>query len=125
MGHDVIDEGPFDDRHVDYPDFAAAVALKVAHGEVDRGILICGTGIGMSIAANKYPKVRAAACLDELSAEISRRHNDVNILCLSADMLGEQRTDRIVSIWLSTPFDGGRHARRVDKIEKSEQHPCD
>jgi len=116
LGHDVVDVGTFADDPVDYPDIAAAVARRVSGGEVERGILICGTGLGMCIAANKFPNVRAAPCHDELTAEMSRRHNDLNVLCLSADMLGERLMDRMVEIWLTTPFEGGRHARRVQKI---------
>lgn len=116
LGHEVIDEGTDGGASVDYPDVAAQVGSMVSKGEVDRGILICGTGIGMSIAANKFPGVRAAPCHDDLTAEMSRRHNDLNVLCLSADMLGEKLIDRMVEIWLSTPFEGGRHARRVEKI---------
>src|SRR4051812_48163189 len=115
-GHEVIDEGTHDAQAVDYPDIAATVSRQVSRHEVDRGILICGTGIGMAIAANKFPGVRAAPCHDEVTAEMSRRHNDVNVLCLSADMLGEKLIDRMVEIWLSTEFEGGRHARRVEKM---------
>jgi ribose 5-phosphate isomerase B len=116
LGHDVVDLGTYTDDPVDYPDIAAAVARLVSRGEVERGILICGTGLGMCIAANKFPNVRAAPCHDDLTAEMSRRHNDLNILCLSADMLGERLVGRMVEIWLSTPFEAGRHARRVEKI---------
>jgi ribose 5-phosphate isomerase B len=116
LGHDVVDAGPDDPASVDYPDIAALVARKVRDGQVDRGILICGTGIGMCIAANKFPGVRAAPCHDDLTAEMSRRHNDLNVLCLSADMLGEKLIDRMIEIWLKTEFEAGRHARRVEKI---------
>jgi ribose 5-phosphate isomerase B len=116
LGHEAIDAGPPSAASVDYPDIAATVGQKVSRGEVDRGILICGTGIGMCIAANKFPGVRAAPCHDDLTAEMSRRHNDLNILCLSADMLGEKLIDRMIDIWLKTEFEGGRHARRVEKI---------
>ncbi|HEY2841099.1 MAG TPA: ribose 5-phosphate isomerase B [Pirellulales bacterium] len=116
LEHEVVDCGTHDCNSVDYPDIAAVVARQVSHGEVDRGILICGTGIGMCIAANKVPGVRAAPCHDDLSAEMSRRHNDLNVLCLSADMLGERLIDRMVEIWLRTEFEAGRHARRVEKI---------
>jgi len=116
LGHETVDCGPPSEASVDYPDIAAVVAEKVSHGDVDRGILICGTGIGMCIAANKFPNVRAAPCHDDLTAEMSRRHNDLNILCLSADMLGEKLIDRMIDIWLKTNFEGGRHARRVEKI---------
>jgi len=116
QGHDVVDVGPCDEQSVDYPDIAREVAGGVSRGEAERGILICGTGIGMAIAANKFPGVRAAPCHDDLTAEMSRRHNDLNVLCLSADMLGKRLIDRMVEIWMNTPFEGGRHARRVDKI---------
>ena len=116
LGHAVQDFGPDSGESVDYPDIAQIVAIQVSNGTVDRGILICGTGIGMCIAANKLPGVRAAPCHDDLTAEMSRRHNDLNVLCLSADMLGERLIDRMVEIWLTTEFEGGRHARRVEKI---------
>jgi ribose 5-phosphate isomerase B len=122
LGHEVTDCGTHDVNSVDYPDIAAVVARKVSTHEVDRGILICGTGIGMCITANKFPGVRAAPCHDDLSAEMSRRHNDLNLLCLSADMLGERLIDRMVEIWLRTEFEGGRHARRVEKIAQLERH---
>ena len=122
LGHDVNDTGTQSEESVDYPDIAAEVGRRVSQGESDRGILICGTGIGMAIAANKFPGVRAAPCHDDLTAEMSRRHNDLNILCLSADLLGVKLIDHMVEIWLSTEFDGGRHARRVDKISDLD-HP--
>jgi ribose 5-phosphate isomerase B len=117
---EVVDAGPSTTESVDYPDIAAIVARQVSEGTVDRGILICGTGIGMCVAANKFPGVRAAPCHDDLTAEMSRRHNDLNVLCLSADMLGEKLIDRMVEIWLKTEFEGGRHARRVGKIVEIE-----
>lgn len=120
-GHDVQDAGASGDQSVDYPDFAAVVAKQVSDGEQDRGILICGTGIGMAIAANKFPRVRAAPCTDEVTAEISRRHNDLNVLCLSADLLSSRVVQRMVDVWINTEFEGGRHARRVDKITGIEQ----
>jgi ribose 5-phosphate isomerase B len=121
LSQDVVDAGTHGTESVDYPDVASVVAGQVSRGEVDRGILICGTGIGMSIAANKFPGVRAAPCHDDLSAEMSRRHNNLNVLCLSADMLGEKLIDRMVEMWLKTEFEGGRHARRVEKIQQLEQ----
>ncbi len=121
LGQEVFDLGTHSEEHVDYPDIAAAVAEKVSRGEVDRGILICGTGLGMCIVANKYPGVRAAPCHDDLTAEMSRRHNDLNVLCLSGDILGDRLVDRLVEIWLNTAFEGGRHARRVEKIASLEQ----
>jgi ribose 5-phosphate isomerase B len=121
LGHEVTDAGAFNSDSCDYPDIASEVAKKVGSGEVDRGILICGSGIGMCIAANKVPGVRAAPCHDDLTAEMSRRHNDLNVLCLSADMLGERLIDRLVEVWLNTPFEGGRHTRRIEKIAELEQ----
>lgn len=120
LDHAVDDVGTDDTESVDYPDIAADVAHRVARGEADRGILICGSGLGMCIAANKVPGIRAASCHDDLTAEMSRRHNNLNVLCLSADMLGEKLIDRMVEIWLKTEFEGGRHARRVEKITKLE-----
>jgi len=121
LGHEVDDVGTFSEGAVDYPDVAAQVAQKVSHGEVDRGVLVCGTGLGMAIAANKFHGVRAAPCHDDLTAEMSRRHNDSNVLCLSSDLLGERLIDRMVELWLSTPFEGGRHARRIEKIDEIER----
>ncbi|HIQ19741.1 MAG TPA: ribose 5-phosphate isomerase B [Planctomycetes bacterium] len=121
LGHEVIDVGSHTSDPVDYPDIAEKVGRKVTGGEVDRGVLVCGTGLGMSIAANKIPGVRAAACLDDLMAEISRRHNDANVLCLPADLVGQKSIDRIIETWLNTPFEGGRHARRVAKIRALEE----
>jgi ribose 5-phosphate isomerase B len=120
-GHAVIDDGPASEESVDYPDFAALVAKKVSGGQADRGILICGTGIGMAIAANKFPGIRAAACVDEVTAELSRRHNDLNVLCLSGDLLSSRSTERLVEIWMETEFEGGRHERRIEKIRQLEQ----
>ena len=116
LGNEVIDCGSQGEEAVDYPDIAADVARRVSQGTVDRGILLCCTGVGMAIAANKLAGVRAATCHDEVTAEMSRRHNDLNVLCLSAEMIGADVQDKIIRTWLSTPFEGGRHARRVDKI---------
>lgn len=121
LQHEVIDVGVNGPESVDYPDIAAQVARQVSEGAVDRGILICCSGLGMCIAANKFRGVRAATCHDDLTAEMSRRHNDVNVLCLSADMLGERLIDRMVDIWLKTEFEAGRHARRVAKISELER----
>ncbi len=117
LGHEVEDMGTADETPVDYPDFAAKVARAVAEGRVERGILICGMGIGMSISANRVKHVRAALCVDEKAAEISRRHNDANILCLGGRVQSWDDVSRIVDVWLKTPFDGGRHAQRVAKID--------
>jgi ribose 5-phosphate isomerase B len=124
LGHEAIDFGPETADSVDYPDYAARVARAVSEKSVDRGILICGTGVGMCIAANKFPGIRAAPCHDDLTAEMSRLHNDANILCLSADLLGDRLVNRMVEIWLKTAFEGGRHARRLEKIAQIEaQYP--
>ncbi|MDR1485583.1 MAG: ribose 5-phosphate isomerase B [Planctomycetaceae bacterium] len=122
-GHDVYEFGPFLDSReaTDYPDIAADVAELVSCGSIDRGILICGSGIGMCITANKFAGVRSAPIIDELQAELSRRHNDLNVLCLSGEMLSEDMIFRIIDIWLKTPFDGGRHEKRIEKIEKIER----
>ena len=105
---------------VDYPDVAAAVAEAVSQGRADKGVLICGTGIGMCITANKFRGIRAAVCFNEIAAELSRRHNDANVLCISAEFLSEPALENLVRIWLDTPFDGGRHAPRVGKISECE-----
>lgn len=120
LGHTGIDCGPVESGSVDYPDYAAKVARVVSSGEAERGILICGTGMGMCITANKFPGVRAVTCHDDVTAEMSRRHNDANVMCLSADLLGERLLGRIVEIWLKTAFEGGRHQRRLEKIEQIE-----
>ena len=126
LGHEVTDVGPDGNDSVDYPDYAWQVAKAVSDGRVERGILICGTGIGMCIAANKVKGVRAAPCHDSITVEMSRRHNDSNVLCLSADLLGDELIGRIVRLWLETEFEAGRHARRVDKIKRieNEQPPA-
>lgn len=124
-GYTVFDEGTDSDRAVDYPDYAQPVARKVSNGEAERGILICGTGIGMSIAANKFGGVRAASCYDEVMVEMSRRHNDVNVLCLPGDMIGDRPIDDLVLMWLQTEFDGGRHEVRVQKIAAMEKPVSD
>ena len=123
LGHDVEDFGPDSTESVDYPDFAARVASSVAGGDVQRGVLICGTGIGMCIAANKFDGVRAANCNDSVTSEFSRLHNDANVVCLSADQLSDQLADQVLQIWLSTDFEGGRHGRRLDKIADIEKDP--
>ncbi len=115
-GHEIIDFGTDNPKACDYPDFAIPASKAVACGLADRGILIDGSGIGMSIIANKIPNVRAAICHDELTAEISRRHNNANILCFAADLLGDELIRRIIDAWLLTPFEQGRHMRRVEKL---------
>jgi len=115
-GYEVKDFGCFDTHSCDYPDFGAAAARAVAAGECGQGILVCTTGIGISIAANKIKGIRCALCSDPLSAELSRRHNDANMLALGGKMLGEKLAGRIVEVFLTTGFEGGRHQRRVDKL---------
>ena len=122
-GHDVRLRGPEQGESCDYPDLAAMVCADMQSSEAERGVLICGTGIGMCITANKFKGVRAALALDELSAQLSRSHNDANVLCLSGDLVGHALARRIVDTWMSTGFDGGRHARRVDKISHLESGP--
>jgi ribose 5-phosphate isomerase B len=124
LHHEGCDYGPSNSDICDYPDFGAKAAKAVSDGTVDRAILICGSGIGMCMIANKFRGVRAALCHDDLSAEMSRRHNDANVMCLSADLLGERLASRIIELWLSTPFEGGRHARRIAKIAEYEQTAC-
>lgn len=118
---EVKDFGPFETQSVDYPDYAAQVSREVSSGLMDRGILICGTGIGMCITANKFTGVRAAPCHDSVTAEYSRRHNDANVICLSADQLSDQLADQVIRTWLKTPFEEGRHARRLQKISELER----
>lgn len=118
LGHEAVDLGPDSDESVDYPDYAALVAGAIADGSTDRGVLICGTGMGMCIAANKFDGVRAVNCHDDVTAEMSRRHNDANVMCLSADLLGDKLLGRIIEIWMRTEFEGGRHKRRTDKIQR-------
>jgi ribose 5-phosphate isomerase B len=115
--YEVIDMGANSTQSVDYPDIAKKVAQAVARDEVDRGILICGTGIGMAMAAGKVDGIRAAGCSEPYSAEMSRRHNDANVLCLGARVIGVGIAQQIVERWLNTAFDGGRHERRIAKIE--------
>ncbi len=121
-GHVVVDLGPTEHAAADdYPDYAARVAAEVAAQSVQSGILICGTGIGMSLAANKVPGIRAAVATNAFMARMARAHNDANILCLGARVVGAGLAEEIVEAWLATGFEGGRHARRVDKIRAIEQ----
>lgn len=116
MGHECIDVGTDNATPVDYPDLAYVATRFVSEKHADRAILICATGLGMSIAANKVRGIRAALCHDELSAQIARDHNDTNVLCLSGDQIGEVLIRKIVEAWVTTEFSGGRHQRRVNKI---------
>lgn len=121
LGFECIDCSTSGDQPVDYPDTAYIAANTVSKGKADRAILVCGTGIGMSIAANKVKGIRAALCYDELAAKYSREHNDANVLCLSGDLTGSEVIRKIVEIWLTTDFVAGRHLRRVNKIEAIEK----
>jgi ribose 5-phosphate isomerase B len=116
LGHEYIDYGTDTPQSVDYPDFGEMVSDAVSKGKVDRGILICGTGIGMSIVANKFPNIRAALCNELFSAKMSRLHNDANILVLGGRIIGKDLASEIVRTWMVTPFDGGRHLNRITKI---------
>jgi ribose 5-phosphate isomerase B len=120
LGIEYIDLGCDCETSVDYPDYAIPVAEKVANGEVDRGILICGTGIGMTIAANKVKGVRCALCHDVYSAKVTRQHNDSNVLAMGERVIGPGLAREIAEVWLTTKFEGGRHARRVEKITQYE-----
>ena len=121
LGFECVDCSSPGDQPVDYPDTAYVASSAVAEGRADRAILVCGTGIGMSIAANKIKGIRAALCYDELAAQFSREHNDANVLCLSGDLTGPEVIRRVVETWLTTDFIAGRHQRRVNKIKAIER----
>ena len=114
LGYEGEDVGCFETDSVDYPEFADLVCEKVAKGDADKGILICGTGIGMSMAANRHENIRAALCCEQYSARMSREHNDANVLCLGERVTGPGIAKEIVRTWLTTPFCGGRHLRRIE-----------
>jgi ribose 5-phosphate isomerase B len=116
LGHEVLDLGTHSTESVDYPDYAAALAAAVESGRAGRGVLVCGTGIGMAIAANRHSVVRAAVCHDITSTRLARAHNDANVLALGARLVGEEVAKDCLRAFLSTAFEGGRHARRVDKL---------
>jgi ribose 5-phosphate isomerase B len=116
-GFSVSDAGTYDDASVDYPNIAKEVSSQISQGKFERGILLCGTGLGMSMVANKYPHVRAALCNDLFSAKMSKRHNNANILVLGGRIVGDVLAIEIVKAWLNTPFEGGRHQRRLDQFE--------
>ena len=122
LGHVVVDQGTTGETSVDYPDFAEKVARAVASGEVDKGVLICGTGIGMSIAANKITGIRAAVISDEKTAALSRQHNDANIFCAGSRITPVVKIAESLKIWLQTPYEGGRHQNRVAKITAIEKN---
>lgn len=123
-GHDVADLGPADETSVDYPDFAAKLAAAIASGNAARGIAICGSGIGISIAVNRNPACRCARVDDPLSARLARAHNDANVLALGARLIGIDMARACVDEFLSTPFAGGRHQQRVDKLSNPQQEPA-
>lgn len=120
LGHQVVVSSPSPGETCDYPEPAYVIGHAVSAGEADMGVLICGTGVGMCIAANKIKGVRAASIHDEITAELSRSHNDANVICLSADLLGQRLIEKIVDTCLNTPFSGGRHERRISKIRQIE-----
>jgi ribose 5-phosphate isomerase B len=120
-GYDVEDLGTNSEASTDYPDFAHPLAERVSRGEVERGVLLCGTGLGMSYTANRYPHVRAAVAWNAEVARLAREHNDANVLVLPARFVSPEQGLEILTTWLDTEFAGGRHARRVEKIEKAEQ----
>ncbi len=120
LGHEIIDKGCYSSESVDYPLEAKKVIELVKNGDVERGILICGTGIGMSIVANRTPGIRAALCHELFTAEMSRRHNNANILCMGGRVIGPSLALAMVKVWLETPFDGGRHKRRLCQIDPDE-----
>jgi ribose 5-phosphate isomerase B len=123
-GHDVVDFGTDSTESVDYPDYAAAVGRAVAAGDAEFGILVCGTGLGMEIAANKIPGVRAASCSNLYEAAMARRHNDANVLCLGSRILAPEYAEAIVRVFLEERFEGGRHQKRIDKIARLEGQEC-
>ena len=123
-GHEVDDVGTHSAESVDYPDFARAVAERVADGRSEAGVVVCGTGIGTDIAANRHTGVRCARCLGEFDARMARAHNDANVLSLGARVTGEGLAASIVETFFSTPFEGGRHARRVAKLDAASRHPA-
>lgn len=117
LGHTYEDFGCYSKESCDYPDFGEAAARAVAEGKCDRGIVVCTTGIGISIAANKVKGVRCALCSDSLSAEMTRRHNDANVIAMGAGIVGPKLAERMVEVFLNTEFEGGRHARRVGQLD--------
>jgi RpiB/LacA/LacB family sugar-phosphate isomerase len=123
-GYRVFDAGTHRDESVDYPDYGVLAAERVSSGEFEKGILVCGSGVGMAIVANKFPGIRAAVCLDVETARLSRQHNDSNILVLAGRKTQPAVAERIIKAWLETPFEGGRHQKRLDKIREIEKRLC-
>lgn len=125
LGHEPCDFGANSgEKSVDYPKYGAKVAQAVSSGDYEKGILICGSGIGMSIVANKFPHIRAALCYNELAAEYAKKHNNANILVMGGRMIDGDTAFKITKIWLETEFEGGRHARRLEKIDELEKVAC-
>ncbi len=122
-GYSVEDLGTHSDESADYPDFAAQVSRQVAEGKAQFGVLVCGSGLGMAMAANKIPGIRAATCTDTVAASLSRAHNNANVLALGGRLLDEPTARSILDVWLSTPFEGGRHEKRITTIHKLENSP--
>ena len=123
-GMEVLDLGVDDPTSVDYPEYAKRLCTVLLSGEAQRGLLICGTGLGMSMAANRYPGIRAALCHDEFTARLSRRHNDANVLVLGGRVIGEAVATAIVDLWLEEPFDGARHQRRIHLLDAPIKTPA-
>ncbi|MBA3672580.1 MAG: ribose 5-phosphate isomerase B [Gemmatimonadaceae bacterium] len=117
LGYSVEDLGPSSDASTDYADFAHPLAERISNGSAERGILLCGTGLGMSYAANRHPHVRAAVVWSPEIAALAREHNDANVLVLPSRFIGDEQASAIMKTWLDTPFEGGRHTRRIEKIE--------
>lgn len=118
QGHEIFDAGTHDGTSVDYPDFAQAACRKVLSGEAERAILVCGSGVGMSMAANRFKGIRAVLCMDLYLARFSRLHNDANVLCLPGRLMGTGLAEEVLKVWMTTPFEGGRHLRRVEKMDQ-------
>ena len=126
QGYEVDDQGPMTPDPVDYPDLAEKVARQVAANAADYGVLMCGTGLGMAIAANKVAGIRAATCNDTLSAHFARAHNNANVLTIGGRLADDTTAQKILDVWLTTPFEGGRHGRRVEKISAiNQKHPSE
>ncbi len=119
-GHEVVDLGPFSKDRVDYPDYAVKVSQSVRNDPASQGILICGSGIGMSMAANRFKGIRAALCHDAYTAQVARQHNNANVLCFGERIIGQGVAESILDAWIASDFEGGRHSKRVSKIEAIE-----
>jgi ribose 5-phosphate isomerase B len=118
QSHEIDDVGTHDGASVDYPDFAQAACRKVLSGDAERAILVCGSGVGMSMAANRFKGIRAVLCTDLYLARFSRLHNDANVLCLPGRLMGTGLAEEVLRVWMTTPFEGGRHLRRVEKMDQ-------